>query len=75
MSASSGGGRGRGRGTSIEKGLDRTVIGMGRGRGRQITTPPPSAPSVPSSTVPPEVEEIVRAEQAEMKGVIKMCAL
>ena len=77
MSATSGGGRGRGRGTGTGKdtGNDRQVIGMGRGKGRQITTPPPSAPSVPPSTVPPEIEEMVRAQQAEMKGVIKMCAL
>ena len=75
MSATSGGGRGRGRGTGKETGPDRPVIGMGRGKGRQNTTPPPSAPSVPQSTVPPEVEEQVRAQQAEMQGVIKLYAL
>ena len=64
MSATSGGGRGRGRGTGKETGPERTVIGMGRGRSRQITTPP----SPIQSTVPPEIEEQVRAQQAEMKG-------
>lgn len=65
MSATSGGGRGRGRGTGKETGPERTVIGMGRGKSRQITTPPLPTPS---GTVPPEVEEEVRAHQAEMKG-------
>lgn len=75
MSATSGGGRGRGRGTGKETGPDRSVIGMGRGRGRQITTPPPPAPSLVSSTVPPEIEELVRAEQAQMKGAITVLSL
>ena len=66
MSATPGGGRGRGRGTGKETGPERTVIGMGRGKGRQNTTPPPPM----QSTVPPEVEELVRAQQAEMKGTI-----
>ena len=64
MSATSGGGRGRGRGTCKDTGLDRPVIGIGRGKGKQTTTPP----SLGSSTVPPEVEEMVRAQKAEMKG-------
>lgn len=69
MSAMPAGGRGRGRGTGKEMGPDRPVIGMGRGKGRQITTPPsPPIPSLGVSTVPPEVEEKVRAEQAQMKG-------
>ena len=65
MSATPGGGRGRGRGTGKETGPERTVIGMGRGKSRQTTTPPLPTPS---GTVPPEVEEFVRAQQAEMKG-------
>ena len=66
MSATPGGGRGRGRGTGKETGREGTVIGMGRGKGKQNTTPPPPT----QSTVPPEVEELVRAQQAEMKGTI-----
>ena len=53
MSATSSGGRGRGRGTTA------VVSAVGKGKVGQ-TTPP--------STVPPEIEEIVRAQKREMEG-------
>jgi len=65
MSATSGGGRGRGRGTGKEMGSE-GPIGMGRGKGRPNTTPPSPAPF----SVPPDVEEKVRAEKEEMKGTV-----
>jgi len=54
MSATSSGGRGRGRGT--------TAVAPVVGKGKIGQTTPPS-------TVPPEVEEMVRAKKQEMEGI------
>ncbi|XP_065897884.1 polyadenylate-binding protein-interacting protein 1-like isoform X2 [Dysidea avara] len=56
MSATSSGGRGRGRGTTA------VVSAVGKGKVGQ-TTPP--------STVPPEIEEIVRAQKREMEELAR----